>query len=165
MNMDSLLAWYKAQSPRDQRVALMAGVIALIVLVGVIFVPLDTSVARASVRVQRKQSDLAWMRTVAPQLAAAGASVAAPVSQRSLIVVIDSSARESGLGSALNSTEPGGPGALRVRLNKASFDMLVAWLAKLSQQNGVHVQSATIDAAGPPGLVNAGIELRTASQD
>jgi len=79
--------------------------------------------------------------------------------------LIDSSARESGLGSALNSTEPGGPGALRVRLDRASFDTLVSWLAKLSQQNGVHVQSATIDAAGPPGLVNAGIELRTASQD
>jgi general secretion pathway protein M len=163
--MDNLLAWFRAQGPRDQRLALIAGVIGLIVLVGAIFVPLDTSVARARARVQHKQTDLAWMRTVAPQLAAAGAAVAAPVSQRSLIVVIDSSARESGLGSALNSTEPGGPGALRVRLDRASFDTLVSWLAKLSQQNGVHVQSATIDAAGPPGLVNAGIELRTASQD
>jgi general secretion pathway protein M len=163
--MDNLVAWFKAQSPRDQRLALIAGAVALIVLVGIIFVPLDSSVAHARTRVQHKQADLAWMRTVAPQLAAAGAAVATPVSQRSLIVVIDSSARESGLGSALNSTEPGGPGALRVRLDRASFDTLVAWLAKLSQQNGVHVQSATIDAAGPPGLVNAGIELRTASQD
>jgi general secretion pathway protein M len=165
MNLDSLVAWFKAQSPRDQRVALSGAVIALLVLVLAIFVPLDTSVARATTRVQHKQSDLAWMQLVAPQLAAAGASVTAPTSQRSLIVVIDTSARESGLGSALNSTEPGGPGALRVRLDKASFDTLVAWLAKLSQQNGVHVEQATIDAAGPPGLVNAGIVLRTASQD
>ncbi len=165
MNMDSLVAWFRAQSPRDQRVALIGGVVALIVLVCAVFVPLDTSLARASARVQRKQSDLAWMRTVAPQLAAAGAAVATPTSQRSMIVVIDSSARESGLGASLNSTEPGGPGALRVRLDKASFDTLVAWLARLSQQNGVHVESATIDAAGPPGLVNAGIVLRTASLD
>ncbi len=165
MNMQRMVNWYRAQSPRDQRVALIAGALLLILLVGAIFVPLDTGVARATSRVQRKQSDLAWMRAVAPQLAAAGAAVAAPVSQRSLIVVIDSSARESGLGSALNSSEPAGPGALRVRLDKASFDTLVAWLARLSQQNGVHVKSATIDAAGPPGLVNAGIELRTASQD
>jgi general secretion pathway protein M len=163
--MDNVVTWFNAQSPRDQRVALIGAVIGLIVLVLAIFVPLDTSVARASARVQHKESDLAWMRMVAPQLAAAGAAVTAPTSQRSLIVVIDSSARESGLGSALNSTEPGGPGALRVRLDKASFDTLVAWLAKLSQQNGIRVQDATIDAAGPPGLVNAGIVLRTASQD
>lgn len=165
MNMDSLVNWFRAQSPRDQRVALISAAVALVALIFAIFIPLDTSVARTATRVHKKESDLAWMRSVAPQLAAAGASVTAPTSQRSLIVVIDSSARESGLGSALNSTEPGGPGALRVRLNRASFDTLVTWLGRLSQQNGVHVQSATIDAAGPPGLVNAGIELRTASQD
>jgi len=165
MNMDALLAWFQAQSPRDQRVAMIGAVVVLLILIFGIFVPLDTSVARAHARVQHKESDLAWMRAVTPQLAAAGTAIAAPTSQRSLIVVIDSSARESGLGSALNTTEPSGPGALRVRLDRASFDTLVAWLAKLSQQNGIRVEQGTIDAAGPPGLVNAGILLRTASQD
>jgi general secretion pathway protein M len=163
--MDTLIAWFKAQSPRDQRLAAGAAVILGVILICAIFIPLDTSVSRAHVRVQRKQSDLAWMRSVAPQLAAAGSAITAPASQRSLIVVIDTSARESGLGAALNSSEPSGPGALRVRLDKAPFDTLVQWLARLSQQNGIHVETASIDAAGPPGLVNAGIVLRTASQD
>ena len=163
--MDNLVAWFKAQSLRDQRLAAGAAVILCIILIFGIFVPLDTSVARAQARVQRKQADLAWMRSVAPQLAAAGSAVTAPASQRSLIVVIDTSARESGLGSALNSSEPSGPGALRVRLDKAPFDTLVQWLGRLSQQNGIHVEQASIDAAGPPGLTNAGIVLRTASED
>lgn len=163
--MDTLSAWFKAQSPRDQRLAAAAAVILGVIVVCGIFIPLDSSVSRAHVRVQRKQSDLAWMRSVAPQLAVAGSAITAPASQRSLIVVIDTSARESGLGAALNSSEPSGPGALRVRLDKAPFDTLVQWLARLSQQNGIHVETASIDAAGPPGLVNAGIVLRTASQD
>ncbi len=163
--MENLVAWFKAQSARDQRVAMIAAsAVVILVLLG-IFVPLDTSVSRAQARVQHKQTDLAWMQSVEPQLAGAGASVTAPTSQRSMIVVIDSSARESGLGSSLNSSEPSGPGALRVRLDKAPFDTLVVWLAKLSQQNGIHVESGNIDAAGPPGLVNAGLVLRTASQD
>ncbi len=163
--MDTLLIWFRAQSPRDQRVAAAAGVVLLLMVIIGIFLPLDSSVARATARVQRKESDLAWMRSVAPQLAAAGAAVTAPTSQRSLIAVIDSSARESGLGSALSSSEPAGPGALRVRLDKAPFDTLVSWLAKLSQQNGIRVDSGNIDAAGPPGLVSAGLVLRAASQD
>jgi general secretion pathway protein M len=163
--MDSLVTWFRAQTPRDQRVALIGAVVALVVLIGAIFIPLDSSVSRATARVQHKASDLAWMRAVAPQLAAAGAALPTPSSHRSLIVVIDTSARESGLGSALNSTEPSGPGMLRVRLDRASFDTLVTWLARLSQQNGIHVESATIDAAGPAGLVNAGLVLRTASTD
>lgn len=163
--MEAVTAWFKAQNPRDQRIAAIGAVVLVILLIGAIFVPLDRAVARAQSRVQRKESDLAWMQTVAPQLATAGPTVATPASQRSLIAVIDSSARESGLGSSLNSSEPSGVGALRVRLDKASFDTLVAWLAKLLQSNGIHVESGTIDAAGPPGLVNAGIVLRTASQD
>jgi general secretion pathway protein M len=165
MNMNALVTWFQAQSPRDQRVAAGGAIVVLLFVIFGIFVPLDTSVSRAHARVQRKETDLAWMRAAAPKLAVAGPAIAAPTSQRSLIVVIDSSARESGLGSALNSSEPSGAGALRVRLDKASFDTLVAWLGKLSQQNGIHVESGTIDAAGPPGLVNAGIVLRTASQD
>ena len=163
--MDTLLSWFRAQSPRDQRIAAAAAGVLLLGVIFGIFVPLDSAVARAAARVAHKQADLAWMRSVAPQLAAAGSAVPTPTSQRSLIIVIDTSARESGLGSALNSSEPSGPGALRIRLDKAPFDTMVTWLGRLSQQNGIHVESGNIDAAGAPGLVNAGLVLRTASQD
>ncbi len=163
--MDTLIAWYRAQSPRDQRIAAGGAVAALLLLILAIFVPLDGAVARATARVQHKQSDLAWMRSVADKLARAPSAVTRPTSQRSLIVVVDSSARESGLGSALNSSEPSGAGALRVRLDKAPFDTLVSWLSRLSQQNGIRVESGNIDAAGAPGLVNAGLVLHTPSQD
>ena len=46
-----------------------------------------------------------------------------------------------------------------IRLEKANFEKLVTWLARLSQQNGVLVDSATIDKAGAPGIVNAAIVL------
>jgi len=48
-----------------------------------------------------------------------------------------------------------------VRLEKASFDMLVGWFARLAQQNGVTVDSAVIEKSGAPGLVNANIVLHT----
>ncbi len=66
LTVDTLLSWFRTQSPRDQRVAAGGAVIVLIVLIFGIFVPLDTSVARAHARVQHKESDLAWMRSVAP---------------------------------------------------------------------------------------------------
>ncbi len=96
---------------------------------------------------------------MAPELAAAAPPPAA--SGESLLVIIDRSARESGLAGALSGSEPGGPGSLSVRLEKAPFDTLVAWLARLAQQNGVSVDSATIEKAGAPGTVNAAIVLRS----
>ena len=69
-------------------------------------------------------------------------------------------AREAGLKDALTSSEPSGAGGLRVRLDKAPFDTLVGWLARLSDRYGIRVESANIDKATEPGLVNAAFVLR-----
>ena len=61
----------------------------------------------------------------------------------------------------LAGSEPGAAGSLSVRLEKAPFDALVNWLARLSAQNGVSIESATIEKAGPAGQVNAAIVLRS----
>jgi type II secretory pathway component PulM len=126
-----------------------------------VILPLDRSVAKAHARVVAKQADLAWMRAVTPELVAAGPGPAPLTSQRSMLVVVDRAAREAGLGTALTSSEPSGAGGLQVRLEKAPFDAIVAWLARLSEQDGIRVDSATMDIAGQPGIVNAGIVLHT----
>jgi general secretion pathway protein M len=159
--MNAITLWYRNLNDREQRLVLLGAIAAAVLLVLAVLLPLDSNLSRANSRVTRKQADLAWMQTAAPALAAAGPAIKAPATQGSLIVVVTSSARESDLGSTLTSTEPSGQGALRVRLDRAPFDNLVTWLSRLSQQNGIRVESATIDAAGAPGLVNASVVLRT----
>ena len=149
----------RSLSPRDRRTLLAGGLIVAILIVLAVILPLDHSVAHLQSEVGKKQADLLWMRNAAPEIAAAG-----PVrgnSGESLIVVVDQSARESGLGSSLAGSQPSGPGELSVQLEKAPFDALVGWLARLSQQNGVQIESATIDTAGQPGTVNATLVLKS----
>jgi len=109
---------------------------------------LDRSVAHAHQRLARKHADLTWMQGVAPNWpprSPAGSH------GESLLVIIDRSARESGLAGALAGSEPGGPGACRYdsprRLRYAGR------LARPSrQQNGVSVESASIEKADATGL-------------
>jgi general secretion pathway protein M len=146
-------------SERDRRMLLVGGAIAAILFVLAVIMPLDHSVSRLHDQVTRKQADLVWMRNAAPEIAAAG-----PVrsnSGESLIVIVDQSARESGLGSSLAGSQPSGAGNLNVQLQKAPFDALVGWIARLSEQNGVQIESATIDSAGEPGLVDASLVLKS----
>jgi general secretion pathway protein M len=158
LSLNSLsLESFAALSPRERRLVVAVGVVAAAVLIFGVLMPLDRSVTHAQQRLAKKHADLSWMQSVAPELAAA-----APPPQatgESLLVIIDRSARESGLASSLAGSEPGGPGTLSLRLEKAPFDTLVAWLARLAQQNGVTVESATLDRAGEPGTVNAAIVL------
>jgi len=151
--------WYQNLSDRDKRVVLIGGaVVFVLVLLGVV-TPLNRNITQAQVRVDRKQADLAFIQGAVSQLAGAGpgGSMATP---ESLVVLIDSSARESGLGKSLSSSQPTPDKGLRIRLERVAFDAMVAWLARLSQQHGVRVESAEIDSAGEAGLVNAGFVLK-----
>lgn len=147
-------------SSRERRLVMICAVIAVLVVTLGVIVPLDRSVAQARTRVGQKQSDLAWMRNVAPLVRESTLSQGS-TNGESLIVIVDRSARESGLGSALSGSEPNGPGGLRVRLEKAPFDAMIGWISRLSQQNGIRVDGASIDSAGTPGLVNASLILQS----
>ncbi len=145
---------------RERRMVTFGAIGAVALLIIGVVLPLESFVSKAQERIGKKQADLQWMQSVGPELASAGPGTNGTTRQESLIVVVDTSAREAGLGSALISSEPSGPGGLRVRLEKAPFGLIVGWLARLSEQNGVAVESANIDNAGEPGIVNAGLLLR-----
>jgi general secretion pathway protein M len=150
LSLDSL-------SERDRRTLKIGGIVAALLLLYVI-IQLDSSVSSAHKRILKKQADLTWMRANGPELAQTVGTRGAPGGQ-SLLVIVDRSARESGLASALAGSDPAGPGGLSVRLQKAPFDTIVPWLYRLSQQNGIRVDTASIESAGSPGMVNASIVL------
>jgi type II secretory pathway component PulM len=145
-------------SERDQRTLKIGGGIAALLLVYVI-IQLDSSVASAHKRLVKKQDDLSWMRNNGAELAAATSQLSSGANGQSLLVVVDSSARESGL--TITGSDPAGPGALNIRLQKVSFNTLIAWIGRLGQTNGIRVDNASIETAGTPGQVNASFVLRT----
>ncbi|MGC4111374.1 MAG: type II secretion system protein M [Nocardioides sp.] len=151
--------WYDNLSERDRKIVTYGGIVVVILILLGIIMPLNRNIAMARERVAHKQADLQFIQDATPQIAAAGPAGNAADAE-SLVVLIDSSARESGLGKSLSSSQPTGDKGLRIRLDKVAFDALVAWLARLSQQHGVRVDSAEIETAGEAGLVNAGLVLK-----
>jgi type II secretory pathway component PulM len=153
-------AWYAGLAERERRFVNIGAIAAVVMILAGIVLPLNRNIMDTRQRVATKQRDLAFIQQATPELRAAG-----PMSQASgasLVVLIDSSAREGGLGKSLSSSEPTGDGGLRVRMERAPFDGLVVWLVRLSQQHGVRVESAEIEQAGETGLVNASLVLKGA---
>ena len=153
-------AWYAKLSERERRMILLGGIAAAVLLILAVVLPLSRNIAQARLRVTNKQADLAFIQNAVPQLAAAGPGIGTAATGESLVVLIDSSARESGIGKSLSSSQPTADKGLRVRLDHVPFDALVAWLARLSQSHGVSVESAEIESAGEAGFVNAGLVLK-----
>jgi general secretion pathway protein M len=152
--------WFESLSPRDRRIVSIGGVVAGLLLLLAVVLPLNRNIAQARQRLDTKQGDLSFIQAALPQLAVAGPGGGNIASSENLVVVVDSSARESGLGKSLSSSQPTGNKELRVRFERVAFDGLVAWLARLAQNHGVSVLSAEIEFAGEAGLVNAGLVLK-----
>jgi general secretion pathway protein M len=153
--------WLDSLSARERNLVYAAGALVSVALLYLVLVlPVQTSGNRMASRVGQKTADLAWMRAQAPQaMAAAGAARSS--GGESLVVLVDRTAREAGLGTSLRDQSPDGNSGLRLRIEGASFDTLVTWLAMLQQQHGVSIEAANIDAAAP-GLVNATLSLKQA---
>ncbi len=151
--------WIESLAPRERRLVYAAAAVGAVALLYVgVALPLERLHARQAARVEKKTADLAWMRQAAPQVAAvAGRSGGA--GEESLVVLVDRTGRMSGLGNSVRDQNPSGANGLRLRIEGASFDAMVAWLASLQQQYGVSVSDATIAATTAPGLVNASITL------
>jgi len=153
--------WLAGLSARERNLVYAAGALLAVALAYLVLVlPVQKSGSRMAARVVQKTTDLAWMRAQAPQVMAV-AGIAGPAGGESLVVLVDRTAREAGLGTALRDQSPDGNSGLRLRLEGASFDTLVTWLANLQQQHGVSIESANFDAASP-GLVNATLSLKQA---
>ena len=161
--MDQLRDWLGNLSPRERNlVYAAAALLGVLLLYLVLVLPFQTTGARLGKRVEQKATNLAWMRAKAPEIQAAAGSSPARNGGESLVVLIDRTAREAGLATALRDQSPNGEHGLRLRLESASFDTLMVWLTNLQQQYGVGIEAATVDAAAP-GLVNATLTLTQAS--
>jgi general secretion pathway protein M len=156
-----LRAWLAGLSQRERTLVLAAGgVVAAALLYFALVLPLQSMTSRREARVVQKSADLAWMRQVAPAVTAAAAGGATDVATgESLVVLVDRTAREAGLGTALRDQSPNGEAGLRLRLEAAAFDRLIEWLGQLQERHGVAIEAANFDATGNPGLVNASLTL------
>ena len=163
--MQNIKSWYFGLQPRE-RLIIAAGAV-LVALTAIYLFALAPFYAAVSAReesVSQKKADLAWMRSVAGEMQVLSANqpmVATPTDE-SLVVLVDRTAREAGLSSALTGQTPNGETGIRVRLESAAFDMAMMWLGSLELSHRVAIESATFDRTATPGLVNVNLVLNRA---
>lgn len=160
--MQKLKDWFFSLQARERAVVLTGGVLVLLVAIYMLaLAPFYAAVNSRAERVARKEGDLAWMRSVGGEVMALNVSSETPVAptNESLVVLIDRTARECGLGAALTGQTPNGDNGIRVRLEQAEFDKLVVCLGSLQQAHAVNIESANIDRTAKPGFVNASLVL------
>jgi len=158
--------WLANLAPRE-RTMFIGGAIALALLLfyAMVWGPLASGVKELRAEVESQRETLRIMRKSAAEVkalrAAGGGNSARGLGGRSLLAVVDQSARSTGLGSALKRVEPEGKDDVRVRLEGASFDAMIGWLSGLATNSQIFATSLSIEQTDASGRVNVRLTLHT----
>lgn len=155
--------WYEKLEPRE-RVIVIAGAVvsALLFYFLVIWEP-------ASARSERLRSDTQDIRELAEFLerAAVEAGQYGNVGQtaggqrnRSLLAVVDGSAKQQGLNEWIKRIQPEGQTEVRLWIEGAPFEQLAMWLHQLDTRESIRVEDGSLDRDRKAGTVKARLTLK-----
>lgn len=159
-------AWFDKLEARERLLVIGgAAVLLLLMFYSLVWSPMFERNAALKLGIAEQQETLNWMRVSAGKVKAlkrAAGGAATGLGGRSLLSVVDESARGSGLGGSIKRIEPDAAKGVKVWLEGASFDQMILWLGGLDRQYQVEISSITVEPQGT-GLVNARISLLEAA--
>lgn len=159
-------AWWLARTQRERNILTVSGILLLVLfLVFGFWMPLQDHRQHQHDQLQRLYADLEFVHLASAQILAAqsqrdGPSVSV-VHDQSLLGIVDSTARASGLLPSVQRVQPEGPSRVRVWMDNASFAELMRWLDMLRLDYAVEVAELSVDRVATPGRVNARLMLQT----
>jgi general secretion pathway protein M len=160
MNLAALQDWFDKLSARERWLVMGAAGFAVFALVYALALqPLYSARSRAALAVEQQRSLLNDIEQVARRFGPQNSSGPAVPTGESLVVLVDRSTRELGLGAYLKRNQPEGASGVRLRLENVPFDDLAGWLAVVQGTQGLAAVSASFDPAGEPGRVNSNLVL------
>ncbi|MDV7394153.1 type II secretion system protein GspM, partial [Arthrospira platensis SPKY1] len=139
--------------------------LALALLVYVLFwEPFQANSRRLQRSVAELRADLAWMQQAARDIKRLdGAGEARPADDgRSLLTLVDQTARTAGLSDTLKRVAPQGTDQLSAQLDLVEFDRLIGWLGDLERNHSIGIVNLSVDRTSAAGRVNARVIVRSA---
>lgn len=148
----------------SERRTLIIGAVALSVLALYLIVwqPVFNSTEKLRQQLVAEQETLSWMGMAAQEIKTLQGDNSAVINRgdRSLLSIVDQTARGSNLASALKRVEPKGQNEVRVRLEQASFNDVARWLLQLRKKQGISISTITIDRQDASGMANINLMLQ-----
>lgn len=158
--------WFDNLEQREQLIVGTGGVVAaLIILWALIWMPLNRAHVDAQANVERWQSSLSDLRTVAANLQTGTSTTASAKAglNDSPVVIVDRTLRERSLNNTVKRQQPT-PNGIRVEFENVAFDQLVLWLGHINARYAMEVQagSLSLSTRAGPGRINASLTLERA---
>lgn len=156
-------SWLGNLSPRERQLIYVGAVVVVFLVPLIVWLSLQGRIERLQTVVDERQTLDQWMQAAAREAAQLrGRARHADVRKsgdRSLLALVDQTARQAGLHKALRRVEPDKESSVRVWFEGVAFDDMVGWLSQLSRNDGVGVDVVNVEKQPRSGIVNARLVL------
>jgi general secretion pathway protein M len=144
-------AWWQQLNLREQRLVMaMSAVIAVFVLYGLIWQPLNESIAASKLKLERQQTLLAWVEENTQRYQQAKRNGAMNSSSASLSSIVNRTSRANDI--TITRMQPQGDD-LQVWIDEISFNQLLSWLEQLASRENLQVKNIDLSSADQEGVV------------
>ncbi|MGB1262109.1 MAG: type II secretion system protein GspM [Cognaticolwellia sp.] len=143
-------AWWQQLNLREQRLVMaMAAVIAVFILYGLIWQPLNDNIAKRKLKIDRQQALLTWVSENTQRYQQAKRNGRGS-SGASLSSIVNRTSRLNNI--TITRMQPQGDD-LQVWIDEISFNQLLAWLEQLASRNNLTVKNIDLSSADQQGVV------------
>src|SRR5699024_3622445 len=119
-------------------------------------------VAAARIQASAKAAQLHWLQELqseAQMLRAHNRAGSAQGTDKSILAVIDTTSRRSGLAAAIRRIQPSNADEAIVTLDEANFNQILSWPHALHRDYAIHITSLSVTRDDKPGRVQARLKL------
>jgi len=154
--------WFFGLESRERLLVGAGGVLLLwLVFYLMIWEPVTSDYHHLREGVAAQKQTLVWMQQAAAKIRALrshSTSGARGLAGRSMLAVVDQSARSGGLGSAIKRIEPDGSKGVKIWMEGVAFDPMIVWLGTLNRTYRIEPGLVTLEPVGG-GRVNVRLSL------
>ncbi len=162
MAMNEIYTFLNRYSRRDQLAMLSLGLVLVLYIAWLLVVkPLEKKRDQTYSANQAATQTLGKVQLQVAQIKQARAQGANPSDAGNINALIDSSLRANGL--SMSGFQPGAGGEVRLRLERAPYDALMAWLYEMEFKRGVAVKDISVAATNDAGIVTVNLRLQKAN--
>ena len=155
--LDTFNLWYSGLPTRDRNLLTATTVLLIITLFYLlVWEPVHQGRDQQQQKLKSQQDIYGWMQTASNEVKTLKRSGTRKItSKQPLALILENSAKISGLKKHINKIESSGKNGARVKIDSASFDQLLVWLNTLENQHGVTTTTASIERHDKEGTVSA----------
>ncbi len=158
-------AWWMSLQTRERMIFMVSAIMLVLILIYLLIIePYIESRTMLANNIQANQQTLVWMQQASQQVkqlrASASPRVRAGKDKRSLLAVVDISAKRSKIRTNIQRMEPQGKDGIKLTIDDVDFDKLIRWVGSIQLSQGVNVTRGTVSRSDTLGLIDSRLSLQ-----